>query len=71
MISSARSKYNPDHMFVTVDTSKIYLSQMCKSVGAIFDEHFKFRTQVDQICKSTYFSLNKISSSSNPVFNLF
>ena len=58
VISSTFSKYNPDNLFVTFGTSIIYPSQKCKSFWAIFEEHFNFRSQVSQLCKSTYFSLN-------------
>ena len=69
MISSTRSKYKPDNLFVTVGTSKIYPSQKCKSLRAIFDKHFNFRSQVSQVCKSTYFSLKKIGSVRNQILD--
>ena len=40
VILSTRSKYKSDNRFVTVGTYKIYPSQKCKSLGAIFDKHF-------------------------------
>ena len=62
VISSTRSKYKPDNLFVTVGTSKIYPSQKCKSLGAIFDKHLNFHSQVSQVCKSTYFALKKLAA---------
>ena len=70
VISSTRSKYKPDNIFITVGTSQIYPSQKCKCLGAIFDKHFNFRSQVSQVRKSTYFSLKNIGYICNQIHSL-
>ena len=64
LITSSRAKFT-ENFHLSIGNENISSSNSCKSIGAMLDSHFSMDTQINSLCKATYFHLRNISAIRN------
>ena len=63
-ITSSRAKFT-ENIDLSIGKENISSSNSCKSLGVMLDSHFSMDTQINSLCKATYFHLRNISAIGN------
>ena len=64
VITSSRAKFT-ENIHLSIGEENISSSNSCKSLGVMLDSHFSMDTQINSLCKATYFHLHNISAIRN------
>ena len=64
LITSSRAKFT-ENIDLSIGKENISSSNSCKSLGVMLDSHFSMDTQINSLCKATYFHLRNISAIRN------
>ena len=64
LITSSRAKFT-ENIDLSTGKENISSSNSCKSLGVMLDSHFSTDTQINSLCKATYFHLRNISAIHN------
>ena len=64
LITSSRTKFT-ENINLSIGKENISSSNSCKSLGVMLDSHFSMDTQINSLCKATYFHPRNISAIRN------